>query len=50
VTASYADFFVVGIIHFLKLLEEDFYQRLAKAEPALGELYEATKPWLERDG
>jgi hypothetical protein len=48
--ASYADFVIVGFLQFFKVIEEDYYQRLVKAEPVLGELYEATKPWLERDG
>ncbi|PVH71792.1 hypothetical protein DL98DRAFT_520881 [Cadophora sp. DSE1049] len=49
-TPSYADFIIVGFLQFFKVIEEDMYQRLGKAEPALGELYDACKPWLERDG
>ncbi|KAH9213322.1 putative glutathione S-transferase [Leptodontidium sp. 2 PMI_412] len=49
-TPSYADFVVVGFLQFFKVIEEDMYQRLIKVDPALGEVYDACKPWLERDG
>ncbi|KAL2066015.1 hypothetical protein VTL71DRAFT_2086 [Oculimacula yallundae] len=49
-TPSYADFVIVGCLRFFRVIEEDIYQRIVKIEPSLGELYEACKPWLERDG
>ncbi|XMA10847.1 hypothetical protein WAI453_003638 [Rhynchosporium graminicola] len=49
-TPSYADSVIVGFLQFFKKIEEDMYQRLVKIEPMLGELYDACKPWLERDG
>jgi hypothetical protein len=47
--ASYADFVVVGGLNFLKIIDEDFYDRFVKVEPAFGKLYDASRPWLERD-
>ena len=47
--ASYADFIVVGMLHFFKVLDEDIYGRVVKAGPDCGKLYEACKQWLERD-
>ncbi|KAH7309250.1 hypothetical protein BKA65DRAFT_519492 [Rhexocercosporidium sp. MPI-PUGE-AT-0058] len=49
-TPSYPDFIIVGFLQFFKVIEEDMYQRLVKVDSALGELYDACKPWLERDG
>ncbi|CZR69457.1 uncharacterized protein PAC_19357 [Phialocephala subalpina] len=48
-TPSYADFVTVGWLQFLKVIEEDYYQRLVKVDPAIGKLYDASKPWLERN-
>ncbi|KAK0124742.1 hypothetical protein ONS96_008624 [Cadophora gregata f. sp. sojae] len=49
-TPSYADFIIFAFLQFLKVIEDDLYQRLVKVEPVLGELYDVCKPWLERDG
>ncbi|KAH8679078.1 hypothetical protein BGZ60DRAFT_428882 [Tricladium varicosporioides] len=48
-TPSYADFVVVGFLQFQKVIDERFLERLVKIEPTLGKLYDACKPWLERD-
>ncbi|KUJ16644.1 uncharacterized protein LY89DRAFT_685548 [Mollisia scopiformis] len=48
-TPSYADFVIVSWLQFMKVIEEGVYQRLVGLEPALGELYNASKPWLERN-
>lgn len=40
---------MVGWLQFLKVIEEDLYQRLVKVDPAIGKLYDASKPWLERN-
>jgi hypothetical protein len=40
---------IAGVLHFLKVIEEDIYQRVVKIEPAYEKLYDASKPWLERD-
>jgi hypothetical protein len=47
--ASYADFAIVRGLNFLKIIDEDFYDRFVKVEPAFGELYDASRLWLERD-
>lgn len=47
--ASYADFIIVGYLQFLKVIEEDVYQRLTSIDPAIGKLYDASKLWLERN-
>jgi hypothetical protein len=48
--ASYADFVVVGMLHFFKLVDESLYERMVKTEPEFEKLYGACKLWLERDG
>ena len=48
-TVSYADLVIVGILEFAKRIRGDLYERAVGIEPALKELYEASKPWLERD-
>ncbi|TVY83084.1 Glutathione S-transferase-like protein [Lachnellula suecica] len=49
-TPSYADFVVVGLLQFYKVIDEKMFQRVVEIEPVLGKLYDASKPWLERDG
>jgi hypothetical protein len=49
ITASYADFMIVGSLHMVKRIEEDLYQRVVKIDPVYGKLYDASKQWLERD-
>jgi hypothetical protein len=49
-SASYADFVVVGMLHFFKLVDESLYERMVKTEPEFEKLYGACKLWLERDG
>ncbi|KAF8854070.1 putative glutathione S-transferase [Acephala macrosclerotiorum] len=48
-TPTYADFVIVGWLQFLKVIGEDLYQRLVKVDPAIGNLYDASRPWLERN-
>lgn len=48
-TPSYADFVIVGALHFLKVIEEDLYSRIVTIEPAFGKLYDASSQWLKRD-
>jgi len=48
-TPSYADFVIVGALHFLRVVEEDLYNRVIKIEPAFDKLYDASSPWLKRD-
>lgn len=48
-TVSYADFVIVGVLHFFRRIQEDIFQRAVEIEPALGDVYEASKLWLERD-
>ena len=40
---------IVGALRFLKVIEEDIYQRVVKIETAYGKLYDASRLWLERD-
>ena len=49
-SVSYADFVIVGMLHFFKVIDESIYDRVIKTEPECGKLYDACKPWLERDG
>lgn len=48
-TVSYADFILVGALHFFKRLGERVYERFVEMEPALRRLYEASGQWLYRD-
>ncbi|KAL8718597.1 MAG: hypothetical protein Q9225_004282 [Loekoesia sp. 1 TL-2023] len=48
-TVSYADFILVGALHFFKKLGEGVYERFVEMEPALGRLYDASEQWLYRD-
>lgn len=48
-SASFADFVIVGWLQFLKVIQEDLYQRLVGVDHVIGELYDASKPWLERN-
>ncbi|KAL8840315.1 MAG: hypothetical protein Q9170_001399 [Blastenia crenularia] len=46
---SYADFILVGAMMFLKRIDERFYGKFVGVDPAFGRLFEAVKPWLEKD-
>jgi len=48
-TPSYGDFVIVGGLQFLKVVEEDFYNRFIKIKSAFEKLYDASRQWLERD-
>ena len=48
-TVSYADFIVVGALDFLRRVGEGVFERVLGMDPSLGEVYEASKPWLERN-
>lgn len=47
--ASYADFVIVGMLHFFNRVDEAIFERVVKTEPECGKLYDACKQWLERD-
>ena len=47
--ASFVDFVVVGLLEFMRRIEEGILERVVGMEPGLGRLYEACKPWLERN-
>lgn len=46
---SYADFVVVAALRFARRAGEDIYGKIVAAQPCLDELFEACKPYLERD-
>ena len=46
---SYADFVIVACIRMIYRIDTDIYERAVGIEPALKDLYEASKPWVERD-
>ena len=49
-TVSYADMIVVGALKCMSLLDSaQMFERLNEMEPAFLTLYNASKPWLERD-
>ncbi|OMP84908.1 hypothetical protein BK809_0000660 [Diplodia seriata] len=48
-TVSYADFVVASLLHFVKLLGPELYDRFVAHDKALDDLYKACAKWLERD-
>jgi hypothetical protein len=46
---SYGDFVTLAYLQFVRSIEEADYLKLVKIEPVLGELYDASKQWLQRD-
>ena len=46
---SYADMVIVSALHFMKRIDEGMFKRVIGIDPALDKVYEASKPWLERD-
>ncbi|KAK4693882.1 hypothetical protein P7C71_g3598, partial [Lecanoromycetidae sp. Uapishka_2] len=46
---SYADFVIVSVLHFIKRIDEKIFERVVQIEPALKELYDASREWLKRD-
>lgn len=49
VIVSYADFVIVGALHFMKRADENIYERAIHIEPALKVVYDASQEWLIRD-
>lgn len=47
--ASYADFVIVACLQFLKVIDENLYRRFVSVDPVIEKLYDASKPWLERN-
>jgi glutathione S-transferase len=50
-TVSYADFIVVGFLHFMKCLSynNDLFNRVVQIDQSFLALYEACAEWLKRD-
>jgi len=48
-TTSYSDFVIVSSLHMLSRIDQKIFDRIVGIEPKLGEVYNACKPWLERD-
>jgi len=48
-TVSYADFIVASLLHFVKLLGPELYDRFVAHDKAFDDLYQACAKWLERD-
>jgi glutathione S-transferase len=48
-TVSYADFIFVGMMHMMKRMDEEVFQRFLEFDPVFGKLYEACEPWLKKD-
>ena len=46
---SYADFYILGFLHFCKRIDEAVFERVLEGRPALGNLYEAGGQYLARD-
>jgi hypothetical protein len=47
--ASYSDFIIVGMLHFLKVIDEKIYERIVGMDDSFAKVYDACKPWLKRD-
>lgn len=48
-TASYADFIVISLMHFIKRINEKQFDRMMATDPAFTELYTACDKWLAKD-
>lgn len=48
-TPSYADFLIVGFLEWCRCLGGDIFPRLMGLEPAFQNVYDACKPWLEKN-
>lgn len=48
-TASYADFVIVSLLHFFKVIDQDIYDRIVTIDKRFNRLYKASEKWLERD-
>lgn len=46
---GFADFMVLGLLEMLKKLDQAYHDRAVGFDAALGELYKASKNWLERN-
>ena len=40
---------LVGVLHFTKILNRPLYDWIMENYPEIGQLYNASSPWLERD-
>lgn len=47
--ASYSDFIIVGMLHFLQRIDEKIYERVVSMDDSLAKVYDACRPWLKRD-
>lgn len=48
-TVSYADFIFVGMLHFMRRIDEGLYKRYCEFDPAFETLYEACGEWLKNE-
>ncbi|OAK98600.1 hypothetical protein IQ06DRAFT_294972 [Phaeosphaeriaceae sp. SRC1lsM3a] len=48
-TVSYADFIFVGMLHFMRRIDEKLFERFCEFDPAFEKLYEACGEWLKKD-
>lgn len=46
---SYADFIFVGMLHFMRRIDEKLFERFCEFDPAFEKLYEACGEWLKKD-
>ncbi|KAK7734351.1 hypothetical protein SLS57_000044 [Botryosphaeria dothidea] len=46
---SYADFIIVSLLRFAKVLRQDVFERIIAHDKAFDDLYRASAKWLERD-
>ncbi|KAG9186962.1 hypothetical protein G6011_10070 [Alternaria panax] len=48
-TVSYADFIFVSMLHFVKRINQDLFEKLMALDDAFPKVYEASKQWLEKE-
>lgn len=48
-SVSYADFIFVAMLHFVKRLDEQAFQRMVSFDPAFSKVYEASRQWFAKD-
>lgn len=48
-TPSYADFLIVGFLEWCRCVKGGNFERVVGIDPALQDVYDACRPWLERN-
>ncbi|KAE9372786.1 hypothetical protein N431DRAFT_505103 [Stipitochalara longipes BDJ] len=48
-TPSYADFVIASFLYYIRRIDQKDHDRMVAVDPALSEIFEACRPWFEKD-